>query len=262
MKNPLHPEIDFGRQSESYATQRPGFPPSFYERLSQRLGFENRRALDLGCGPGVIALELAKRNAQVTGIDIAKPQIQAAQGRAAALGLEASCEFLLSSAEQTPFADQRFDLAIAGQCWHWFDQKVVTQEMKRVLKPGGHLVISSFCYLPRHCPIAKATEDLILQYNPQWSWAGSDGLFSEYIDPLLDEGFSLVEQFCFDHLQPFTPDGWIGRIRTNNGVGSGRLSDAQVRDFGLELAALLRTLVGESSFKVPHRVFAIVVQAP
>ena len=80
-------EVDFGKRSGDYAEHRPGFPDSFYDRLASFRALEGSRAIDVGTGPGIIALELAKRGATVTGLDIAESQIRTARQRAAATGL-------------------------------------------------------------------------------------------------------------------------------------------------------------------------------
>jgi 2-polyprenyl-3-methyl-5-hydroxy-6-metoxy-1,4-benzoquinol methylase len=65
-------EVDFGKQSGDYARHRPGFPDSFYNRIQTFLPLSATEALDVGTGPGIVALELAKRGARVTGIDMRK----------------------------------------------------------------------------------------------------------------------------------------------------------------------------------------------
>ena len=70
--------VDFGRHSDDYAQQRPGFPLAFYDRLETLRPLRGARALDLGTGPGVVALELAARGARVVGLDISENQIRAA----------------------------------------------------------------------------------------------------------------------------------------------------------------------------------------
>jgi SAM-dependent methyltransferase len=53
------------------------------------------------------------------------------------------------------------------------------KEIRRVLKPDGHLVVCAFCYLPKRSLVAKRTEDLILKYNPTWKLANWNGMFPE-----------------------------------------------------------------------------------
>ena len=255
-------DVDFGKRSDDYAEHRPGFPSSFYERLAGFVAIDGARALDVGTGPGTIALELAKRGANVTGIDISESQIDAARQSAARSGLSDRCRFVTGCIEQADFAADSFDLATAGQCWIWFDEEATIKTLIRVLAPGGMLVVAHYCYLPQHSELAKATEDLILEHNPSWTMAGHNGLYPQQIDPLILGGFELVEQFCYDHDRLFTHTGWRGRMRTCNGVGSGPLSDERVARFDRALAELLLQDFPEEPIAVRHRIWATVVRRP
>ena len=255
-------DVDFGKRSGDYAEHRLGFPESFYDRLQSFIALDGARALDVGTGPGIVALELAKRGATVAGLDIAENQIQAARGRAAAAGLGERCRFEVGSVEEMVFDAESFDLATAGQCWHWFDKSAAIPELQRVLCPGGLLVVAHYCYLALHSELARATEDLILQFNPTWTMAGSTGVYADHIDALVFGGFELVEQFCYDHDRMYTHAGWRGRMRTCNGVGSGSLSDDKVAEFDDALGELLTRRFPDDPVPIRHRVWATVVRRP
>jgi len=254
------PAIDFGLRSEDYAAHRPGFPPSFYERLERYLALEGTQALDLGTGPGVVALELARRGATVTGLDISEAQIEAARRRAQELSLADRAAFRVGRAEETGFSDASLDLVTAGQCWVWFDHDAALAEIARVLRPGGHLVVAHYCYLPTRDPLAAASEELIHKYNPEWKLGGWHGIYWFHIDALQTPALGLVEQFCYDHMQPFSHEAWRGRMRTCNGVGSGGMSEKQVAAYDADLAALLAREYPEEPVHVAHRVWAVVLQ--
>ncbi|MCH7798592.1 MAG: methyltransferase domain-containing protein [Planctomycetes bacterium] len=254
--------IDFGRRSDDYARLRPGFPDSFYDRLETHLSLADTTALDLGTGPGVVALALARRGARVTGLDIAPNQIRAARRRATDLGLDDLTEFHARPAEDTQVPDTSVDLVIAGQCWGWFDHDRALAEVVRVLRPGGRHVIAHFCYLPGRSAVAARTEHLILQHNPGWTMSGRTGIYGHYIDQMQRLGMQLVEQFCYDTVQPFTHEQWRGRIRTSNGVGSGVMSDEQVDAFDDALAALLAEEFPEEPLLIEHRVWAAITRKP
>jgi SAM-dependent methyltransferase len=254
--------IDFGTRSDDYAEHRPGFPASFYDRLEGFAALDGARALDLGTGPGVIAIELAARGAAVTGIDIAENQIRAAELRAAERGLADRCAFRVAPAEATGLEHASVDLVTAGQCWIWFDQDRALAEVLRILRPGGLVVIAHYCYLPAHSAVAAATEALILEHNPGWGMGGHDGLYPEHIDAVIGGGFDFVEQFCYDHDQSFTHAGWRGRIRTCNGVGSGAMTPREVAAFDAALAQLLRDRFPCEPLAIKHRVWAVVARRP
>ena len=251
--------VDFGRHSDDYATYRPGFPASFYDRVAAIVRIDGVRALDLGTGPGVMALELAARGAQVTGVDISHGQIAAARRVARARNLQDRARFIVAPAEHTGLESASIELVTAGQCWHWFDGGAVLSEVRRVLSDGGVLAVAHYSYLAEHCPVARDTEALILEYNRSWTMAGSPGVYPEQIDDLIHGGFRLVEQFCYHHDEVFTHAGWRGRMRTCNGVGSGGLTPSQVERFDAALSRLLVQRFPEP-MKVEHRIWCVVVR--
>lgn len=253
--------IDFGRHSEDYATYRPGLPASFYERIDAIAPIRGSRSLDLATGPGTIALELGSLGGMVVGIDVSAEQIATATRVASERNLSKNVRFEVATAEDTGLEANSFDLVTAGQCWHWFDNDAALAEALRVLRPGGVLAIVHYSYLAEHSPVARDTEELVMQFNPSWTMAGWTGIFPERIDEVIRGGFRLVEVFCYHHNEEFSHDRWRGRMRTCNGVGSGGLSPADVLRFDDALTALLRERHPEPMV-VEHRVWCVVARKP
>jgi len=251
--------VDFGRHSEDYAAYRPGFPASFYRRLDAIVPIRDSRCLDVATGPGTIALELGALGASVVGIDTSPEQIAEAERVSKERNLEETVRFRVASAEHTGLEAGSFDLATAGQCWHWFDSSAAMAEMQRVLRPGGVLAIAHYSYLAQHSPVARDTEELILEFNPSWSMAGATGVYPERIDELIRGGFRFVEEFCYDHEEEFSHARWRGRIRTCNGVGSGGLSPSEVLRFDEDLSLLLSRNHPEPMV-IEHRVWCVVAR--
>jgi ubiquinone/menaquinone biosynthesis C-methylase UbiE len=97
-------------------------------------------ALDVGCGTGFLALELAARGHQVVGVDFASAMIEEARRKAAARGL--SVRFEEVDAEQLPFAPRRFDLVISRHLlWTLPHPERAVDDWIRVLRPAGRLVV-------------------------------------------------------------------------------------------------------------------------
>src|SRR4029077_2890154 len=70
--------IDWSLTSADYAAHRPGPPQRLFDVLAAHgVGRPGQRVLDLGTGTGLVARELARRGATVSGIDIASGQIEA-----------------------------------------------------------------------------------------------------------------------------------------------------------------------------------------
>jgi tocopherol O-methyltransferase len=110
--------------------------------------------LDCGCGIGGSALELATRfNAKVTGITLSPVQANRATERAEATGLAgntAPCaQFQVANALQTPFADESFDFIWSMESGEHMPNKAgFLQECHRILKPGGKLLMVTWCHRP------------------------------------------------------------------------------------------------------------------
>lgn len=101
-------------------------------------------ALDVGCGPGQVAVRLAKLapGLTITGIDIAPAMIERATRRAASAGVADRVTFKVGDALALPFPDQQFDLVISTfSLHHWSDPAVGLKEAFRVLKQGGQACI-------------------------------------------------------------------------------------------------------------------------
>lgn len=106
------------------------------------------QVLDVGCGTGTLALEVARhvgRAGRVTGIDPGTQQI--ARARAKAARRHVPIEFQTGVIEQLPFPDQTFDVVLSTLMMHHLPAPLKRQglaEIVRVLKPGGRLVIADF----------------------------------------------------------------------------------------------------------------------
>jgi ubiquinone/menaquinone biosynthesis C-methylase UbiE len=96
--------------------------------------------LDIGCGDGEFAVELAKRGAIVVGIDPSREMVKAARTRPRAQS--AGINFQVAQAAQLPFRSGQFDVVTAITVLCFVDDATpVFQEIARVLRPGGRLVI-------------------------------------------------------------------------------------------------------------------------
>lgn len=96
------------------------------------------RCLDVGCGTGnSYAGELRKRGVPYVGVDISSEAVRAAR----AAGLDAR---VIADASQLPFDDASFDLVLCIEVLeHLFAPHCAVTEIRRVLSPGGRLVVSA-----------------------------------------------------------------------------------------------------------------------
>jgi SAM-dependent methyltransferase len=95
--------------------------------------------IELGCGTAYVSSWLARRGARPVGIDNSPAQLETARRLQAEFGVEFPLH--LGNAEQTPFPDESFDLAISEYgASIWCDPYLWIPEAARILRPGGQLV--------------------------------------------------------------------------------------------------------------------------
>jgi ubiquinone/menaquinone biosynthesis C-methylase UbiE len=111
--------------------------------MLRRAGFQAGRLLDVGCGPGTFALELARAfpGSEVVGIDLAEPLVAMAREAARAAGLDGRVVFEVADVQRIPFPDDAFDALTNLNMLHIVEDPVaMLDEMERILKPDGYLL--------------------------------------------------------------------------------------------------------------------------
>jgi arsenite methyltransferase len=114
-------------------------------RLAQLARIERgQRVLDIACGGGATALLLAgELECEVVGVDLGSRAIEQAEDAAGAAGLQARVRFVLGDAEELPFPDAGFDVALSECSLCTFpDKRRAIAEMARVVRPGGSIAIA------------------------------------------------------------------------------------------------------------------------
>lgn len=252
--------VDFGRTAADYGRHRAGFPDAFFDRLfADGIVAPGYRVLDLGTGTGTVARGLALRGCTATGTDRAAAMMAQARSLDHEAGVEVT--YVEAPAEATGLPAQSFDVVTAGQCWHWFDRPAAAAEARRVLKPGGRLVIAHFDWIPLPGNLVAAMEALVDRYNPAWGKGGCTGLYPDWLTDAAMAGFRGIETWSFDLDVPYTPAAWRGRIRASAGVAASLPPEAVAR-FDEDHARLLAERFPQDPLAVPHRVWAMTCRRP
>ena len=113
--------------------------------LLDRVRFQDGwRYLDVGCGVGATACEIARTSGlDVTGVDVDPQQIAAAQAR----GANSQLHFEAMDAIKLQFHDAEFDIVASSMATHHMPRwEQAFSEMIRVLRPGGYLIYSDFMF--------------------------------------------------------------------------------------------------------------------
>jgi len=169
-----------------------------------------KEVLDAGCGVGYGAEMLAAAGAsRVVGVDIAPKAIEDALRRADSIG-----EFLVADLEQLPFAPRSFDAVVCFEVIeHLRRGELVLDELRRVLRPEGVLIVSS------------PNRDVYLPGNPHH--------VHEYTPSELHA--ALTKRFR--HVALYRQHQWIASLMTDD-------AGLQARSSGVEVAASVRKVAG------------------
>ncbi|HWP27381.1 MAG TPA: class I SAM-dependent methyltransferase [Xanthobacteraceae bacterium] len=98
------------------------------------------RVLDVGCGNGYVLVQYAKHGAEVYGVDLTEKAIWLTRRRFQLAGLKG--DFRLTDGDNLPYSNAMFDIACSmGVLHHVEDPLPMIEEMHRVLKPGGRIIL-------------------------------------------------------------------------------------------------------------------------
>ena len=109
-------------------------------RFSEPTIYDN--VLDVACGNGIVAFEYAKIVKHVTGIDITPAMIERARIIQKERNLD-NLDWRIGDISMLPFRDDCFSIVVTrGSLHHLIDSHKVVEEMYRVCKPGGKILVT------------------------------------------------------------------------------------------------------------------------
>lgn len=177
----------FSGTAAYYERGRLPYAPGLADALAEELLLDGAgRLLDVGCGPGTIALSLAHLFGEIVGVDPDSGMIAEAGRGAAGRGVGAKTRWVRARAEDLPAGLGTFTVATFGQSFHWMDRDLVAATVRDMLLPGGALVhIADLKTEPR-------TVDGMP--HPAVPYARVDDLVKRYLGPVRRAGRGVLAQ--------------------------------------------------------------------
>jgi demethylmenaquinone methyltransferase/2-methoxy-6-polyprenyl-1,4-benzoquinol methylase len=213
------------------------------------------RGLDVGCGIGLQALQLAEAvgpSGHVTGLDLSPQLLQHANGLAARAGLAGRVTFREGDMHALPFDDRTFDWLWSADCAGYgaAEPLPLMQELARVVRPGGTVAIlfwSSQMLLPGHPMLEarlNATRAGIAPFVPEMApelhplatlrWLREAGLEDTWVKTLAGTAHAPLDEDIRNALVALLEMRWKGaeaELSPQDRAAYRRLSQAESPDF-------------------------------
>ncbi|MBP1180091.1 class I SAM-dependent methyltransferase [Methylobacterium sp. PvR107] len=204
-----HVVDQFGTQASAYVTSAVHAAGADLDRIGALIRTTpGARVLDLGCGGGHVAFAAAAAGAAVTAYDLSDAMLAAVAAEAARRGLP-RIETRQGAAEILPFPEASFDAVLTRySAHHWRDVPAALAQARRVLKPGGLLVV---------CDIVSPEEPLLDTHLQAVELLRDPSHVRDY---RVSEWRALLEAAGFEHGSPSASRprmefaSWIARMRT------------------------------------------------
>lgn len=138
---PEFPRNAFSGTAGSYADFRPQYPQSLFDGVLSRTPKSGEpRLLDLGCGPGRVALAIAAHFHETWAVDPELEMLDEGRRRTPT-HLKNRVRWIHSLAEDLVADESSFDLVTIGEAFHRMDQRTVAQQVLHWLAPGGIIAL-------------------------------------------------------------------------------------------------------------------------
>ncbi|MEV0596989.1 class I SAM-dependent methyltransferase [Nonomuraea cavernae] len=163
-----------------YERGRLPYAPGFAGTLATALGLDGRgRLLDVGCGPGIVTLALARFFAEAVGVDPDEDMLAEAERQAKRRGVT-NARWVAARAEDLPAGLGEFQAVMFAQSFHWTDRDRVAATVLEMLEPGGAFVHMSDL---KHPPVEPGPPPL-----PAPPYAQIGDLVRRYVGPVRRAG--------------------------------------------------------------------------
>lgn len=254
----------FQNTVDAYRQYRLDYPQRLLDRLAALMNLKPGDAvLDLGCGPGNLALPLARMGMAVTAMDPEPQMLDAAQAAAQAEGL--SIDFQQrGSGDLTP-ADGPFRLVTIGRAFHWMDRAATLAMLDHIVTPDGGVALLH----DAHPPVDEnAWYRLFGKISEKYGRARmahvkerGEGGHRRYEPFLFASAFSRIEGLSVTIRQPLDADAIVGRAYSTSVCARDALGD-RAGDFEIELRSVLRELSPDGRFTEIAELVAVLARRP
>jgi len=207
------PTKRFSDRVENYINFRPGYPDAVIDLLTEECRLNQQSIIaDIGSGTGILSELFLKNGNRVFGVEP-----NAAMRGAGEKLLERYAKFksINGTAEATTLSDDGVDFVVAGQAFHWFDQKLARDEFSKILKASGWIVLLWNERRIDSTPFLRVYEQMLLKFGTDYQEVRHERVYQDVESFFSPREFKLRN---FDNRQCFDFQGVKGRLLSSSYV--------------------------------------------
>lgn len=197
----------FSGRVENYVRYRPHYPKEIITFLKKSISFTDQWIVaDIGSGSG-ISSELFLKNGNV--VMAIEPNQEMRAAAEAQFKKKKKFISLKGTAENTTLPENSVDLIVAGQAFHWFNQRKSKKEFQRISTPNGYLLLM-WNERDMNSPVQKAYHQMLLELAPKY-----EEVCQQNINEKAIKSFFSPNPFTFHSIpqsQFFDLEGFKGRL--------------------------------------------------
>ena len=246
--------VGFERGADDYERARPSYPAAAVELIARECELGPGRTLcDLAAGTGKLTRLLVPTGAEVVAVE------PVAAMRAQLVAAVPGVEVLDGTAESIPLSDASMDAVTVAQAFHWFDTDRALPEIRRVLRPGGTLVLIWNVRDETVEWVREFTELIVARgggrpYTPYHQLGSGEAMTADHDEVVRTSGlFGEVATAMFPNPQDVTLDDVVARAASTSFVSA--LDDEPRQALLDEVEALVAARLGDVAdgrFVFPH----------
>jgi len=231
----------FETTARTYAAWREPYPPAFFAAAADELKLRGDESLiDLGTGPGMLAIGFARYVGRVLGVDPEPAMV--AEARRAAVAANVALPLIEGRAEKLDVGLGPFDLITIGRALHWMDREATLPVFDRILASGGRILICGSTSVAGESNPWRATYDAVLR-----SWGAARDRHRQVYEHWFDGSrFAQIAEIKVVHSQITTPEALFERALTRSTISPAVLG-SRTEAFRAELLEALAPYFPDSS---------------
>ncbi|CAG7653963.1 class I SAM-dependent methyltransferase [Paenibacillus allorhizosphaerae] len=202
----------FSNRVDSYVKYRPSYPQEAIDYLYDVVGLQRgSEVADIGAGTGIFSKLLLERGSRVIAVEPNPEMREAAEN---VLGENPNFRAVAGSAEVTGLPDRSIHFIVCAQAFHWFDRTAAQAEFKRIVKPGGKVVLLWNSRLTHGTPFREAYDRLLQTFGTDYKEVNHKNISPDILATFFKPG--TMQEARFTIQQAFDFEGLRGRLLSSS----------------------------------------------